>query len=217
MSYRQEKVVATYQVEKFSPFDYESFEFGGIYYATTPQPGEYVEEAFERIQLEVQGFANVQFNVKRALFLKHRGWAQMPDTMPALPTSPVIFTHPVNSDEMEDEFLDDDDDPDSDRAFAPKRTLDAGSKLTVSYGIESFSPFKEGPRKYDKLQVGGQFYTTYVGRKETALDAYERAWRVLEQVAERQFIVKCRSFHREQIQEPMLSTGAIINQKYLRG
>ena len=213
--FKSEKIVASYTVEKFSPFDYESFEYGGIYYATQPMPGEFVEDAFERVQVLVQGFANIQFNVKRLAFLKHRGWAHDPHTMPELEKSPIIFTHPINGFEMEDE--DDEIDPDDERAFQPKRTPDAGSKLTVSYGIESFSPFREGPRKYDKLQIGGQFYTTYVGRKETALDAYERAWQVLQQVAERQFIVKCRSFHREQIQEPALSAGAIINQKYLRG
>ena len=207
-----EKIIATYPVEKFSPFDYESFEFGGIFLSTTLRLGEFAKEAFERAQTLVEGMANIQFNIKRQLFLQHRGWAHQPTAMPELSKSPIVFSHGANgdADEMDDEFFDDDDD--EDRAFRPKRTPDAGDKLTVCYGVERFAP-----RKYESFEIGGQFYTTYVSRKETAMDAYERAWQVLAQVAERQFIVKCRSFHREQPGEPMLSPGAIINQKYLRG
>ncbi|MFM7010131.1 MAG: hypothetical protein ACKO0Z_12510 [Betaproteobacteria bacterium] len=203
---RDEKIVANYPMEKFSPFDYESFEFGGIVYSTKVRQGEFVEEAFERAQKAVTEFAVAQFNIKRQMFLDHRKMAHSPELIPALDSAPIIFT--PSPDEAEDDAYQVDEDEDN--AFRPKATDDAGDKLTLCYGVEKIATIK-----FKSLEIGGQFYTTTVRRREVVADAYQRAWLVLSQVAHRQFIVKCKGFHAaQQAQAALQLTDSALLQRY---
>lgn len=182
---RGEKIIAAAPGAKLSPFDWESFEIGQILYSTTVRRGEFAEDAAERAQLQVEAWSDAQLEAKRAIFVTHRALTRSNEPLPEMPRTPVILT--PSADESEDQDIDDDED----HAFAGKPSPDAGDRITVTYGVEHFAPIP-----YNSFNVGGQFYTVNVLRRETATEAYLRAWGVVKQLAERQFLRDAAKFQR---------------------